>query len=286
MNIAVSKDTAGLCYKINIIMNLIMKGRKEVKSLQNFWNYRYLLLELVRRDIKKKYRRSALGILWSVLNPLGMMIVMTIVFSNIFRGGIENFPVYLMCGQLIYTFFSEATNMSMTSIIENSTLIKKVYVPKYLFPISRVCSSFVNLLTSCIALSIVVIATRTPLHWTLVLILFPVVYILLFAIGIGMILATLVVNFRDVMHFYGVILTAWMYVTPIFYSTDMLPEQFQIMFVINPLASIIEMLRDVLLYGIIPSGMLHLRCLIPGVISLVIGFVFFEKQQDSFILKI
>lgn len=257
-----------------------------MKYLRNFWDYRYLLVELVRRDVKTKYRRSALGILWSVLNPLGMMVVMTIVFSNIFRGGIENFPVYLMSGQLIYNFFSEASNMAMTSVMDNAPLIKKVYVPKYLFPISRICSSFVNLLTSFIALTIVVIVTRTQIFWTLGLIFFPIFYIFLFSLGMGLILATLVISFRDMMHLYGVLLTAWMYVTPIFYSVDMLPANLQFVFVFNPLASIIEMLREVLLYGMVPDLVLHARCLIPGIIALVIGMLVFFKEQDTFILKI
>lgn len=257
-----------------------------MKYFRNFWNYRYLLLELVRRDVKTKYRRSVLGILWSVLNPLGMMVVMTIVFSNIFRGGIENFPVYLMCGQLIYNFFSEASNMAMTSILDNAPLIRKVYVPKYLFPISRICSSFVNLLTSFIALTIVVVVTRTQLYWTLGLVFFPIIYIFLFSLGMGMILATLVVSFRDLMHLYGVILTAWMYITPIFYSVDMLPANLQFIFKLNPLASIIEMLREVLLYGVVPNGILHLQCLIPGIVTLLVGMWAFFKEQDTFILKI
>lgn len=257
-----------------------------MRYLQNFWAYRHLLLELIRRDVKTKYRRSALGMLWSVLNPLGMMLVMTIVFSNIFRGGIENFPVYLMCGQIIYNFFSEATNMAMTSIINNAPLIKKVYVPKYLFPISRISSSFINLLTSFVALTIVIVLTRTPLHWTIVLLGFPVLYIFLFSLGMGLILATLVVSFRDMMHLYGVLLTAWMYVTPIFYSTDMLPDNLQFVFVLNPLASIVQMLREVLLYGVVPDLVLHVRCIIPCVLAVIVGLVVFYREQDKFILKI
>ena len=112
--------------------------------IHNFLLYKDLLKELVRRDVKTKYRRSVLGILWSVLNPLGMMIIMSIVFSHVFRANIENFPVYLMCGQLIFNFFNEASTIAMSAILGNAALIKKVYVPKYLFPVSKVCSCFVN----------------------------------------------------------------------------------------------------------------------------------------------
>ncbi len=254
--------------------------------IRNFLNYRELLKELINRDIKTKYRRSVLGILWTVLNPLGMMVIMTIVFSHVFRQNIENFPVYLMCGQVIFNFYNEASQMAMSSILGNSSLIKKVYVPKYLFPTSRVCSSFINLLTSFIALTIVVIATRTPISWTIILIIFPIIYIFLFTLGMGLLLSALVVSFRDMIHLYGVLLTAWMYLTPIFYPIQIIPEKFRSLIGLNPLASIIEMLRDVLMYGIVPDIMLHVRCIIPCLIAMAVGLVVFYKQQDSFILKI
>ncbi len=254
--------------------------------IQNFLRYRELLKELVNRDIKTKYRRSFLGILWSVLNPLGMMIIMTIVFSHVFRQNIENFPVYLMCGQVIFNFYNEASSMAMSSILGNASLIKKVYVPKYLFPTAKVCSSFVNLLTSFIALTIVVLATRTPLSWTIILVVFPILYVFLFSIGMGLLLSALVVSFRDMIHLYGVILTGWMYLTPIFYPMEILPEPVRQLIKLNPLASIIEMFRGVLMNGMVPDLMLHLRCIIPCILALGIGLWVFYKQQDSFILKI
>ena len=254
--------------------------------VRNFLNYKELLKELVNRDIKTKYRRSVLGMLWTVLNPLGMMIIMSIVFSHIFRQDIENYPVYLMCGQVIFNFYSEASNMAMSSILGNASLIKKVYVPKYLFPTSRVCSSFVNLLTSFIALTIVIVATQSPIYWTILLVVFPIMYVFLFSLGMGLLLSALVVSFRDMMHLYGVLITAWLYVTPIFYPIGIIPEKFRFIINLNPLASIIEMFRDVVMLGVVPGVMLQLRCIIPCVIALVVGLRVFYKQQDSFILKI
>ena len=178
--------------------NLESREIEEMKQyINNFMKYRELLKELVSRDLKTKYRRSVLGFLWSVLNPLGIMIVLTIVFSSVFRQNIENFPVYLMCGQLIFNFFNEATTMAMNSITGNGDLIKKVYLPKYLFPVSRVCSSLVNLLTSFVALLIVILVTRMPITWTIILMIFPVLYVWLFALGIGVLLSAVVVSFRD-----------------------------------------------------------------------------------------
>ena len=147
-----------------------------VTYIHNFLAYKNLLKELVRRDVKTKYRRSVLGMLWSVLNPLGMMIIMSIVFSHVF-------PVYLMCGQVIFNFYNEASTVAMSSVLGNASLIKKVYVPKYLFPVSKVCSCFVNLVTSFIALVIVIVATGTKLSWTALLVFIPVIYVFVFSLG-------------------------------------------------------------------------------------------------------
>ena len=140
--------------------------------IENFKKFRPLLNELVSRDVKIKYRRSVLGVLWTLLNPLFMMIVLSVVFSNLFKFDIENFPLYLLSGQVIFNFFSDATNNSMGAIIMNGSLIKKVYVPKYLFVLSRVISSFINLMASFTALILVMLAMRVELHWTSLLHLF------------------------------------------------------------------------------------------------------------------
>lgn len=255
-------------------------------SWENFKKYFPLLQQFVKRDFKTKYRRSALGILWSVLNPLGMMLVMTLVFSHIFRGGIENFPVYLMCGQLVFNFFNEASNMAMNSIIWNGALIKKVYIPKYLLPMSSVCTSLVNLLTSFIALLIVILLTRTPISWTILLVFIPILYTWMFAYGMGMILCVLVTSFRDIQHLYGVLIVAWMYLTPIFYPVSMLPEWVAKIVNINPITAYVEMVRDTVLYCQVPSMQLNLRCLVTSLVVLALGAFIFHKKQDTFILKI
>ena len=256
------------------------------KSLENFKKYLPLLQQFVKRDFKTKYRRSVLGILWSVLNPLGMMLVMTVVFSHLFRAGIENFPVYLMCGQLVFNFYNEASNSAMNSIIWNGALIKKVYIPKYLLPMSSVCTSLVNLLTSFIALIIVIVITRSQVSWTFLLVIVPVIYTWMFAYGMGMILCVLVTAFRDVQHLYGVIIVAWMYLTPIFYPVSMLPQWVAKIVNLNPLTAYVEMIRDVILYCQVPSLALNLRCLLTSVIVLLLGALIFSKKQNTFILKI
>ena len=257
-----------------------------MKYIDNFLKYRMLLKELVSRDLKTKYRRSVLGFLWTVLNPLGMMLVLTVVFSNLFRQNIENFPIYLMCGQLVFNFFNEASNMAMTSILGNAPLIKKVYVPKYLFPISRVCSSLVNLTTSFVAMLIVILITRTRITWTIFLSVFPIFYVLLFATGIGLILSVMVVSFRDIQHLYGVLITAWMYLTPVFYPMEMLPESVAVIVRMNPLTVYVEMLRSAVLYHQVSGLSMHLYSIVSSVFFLVIGLWVFKKKQDGFILKL
>lgn len=255
-------------------------------SWNDFIKYLPLLKQFVKRDFKTKYRRSVLGVLWSVLNPLGMMLVMTVVFSHLFRGGIENFPVYLMCGQLVFNFYNEASNSAMGSIIYNGALIKKVYIPKYLLPMASVCTSLVNLFTSFIALFIVIVITRTPISFTILLIIVPVIYTWMFAYGMGMILCVLVTEFRDIQHLYGVVIVGWMYLTPIFYPVSMLPDWVAKLVNLNPLTAYVEMVRDVILYCKVPEFGLNMRCLLTSLVVMIIGAVVFNKKQDTFVLKI
>ena len=256
------------------------------KYLDNLRQYQFLLSELVKKGIKLKYRRSYLGILWSMLEPLLSMVVLTIVFGTLYGNTDKTFPVYILSGRLLYSFYSSATKAALKSIRSNAAMIKKVYVPKYLFPVSKVCSCFVNLVTSFIALVIVIVATGTKLSWTALLVFIPVIYVFVFSLGMGLMLSALVVTFRDLQHLYGILITAWMYMTPIFYPVDMLPEWVADLVRLNPLANFIEMFRDVILYNVVPSGILQAKCIVSCVVALGLGFWIFYKQQDTFILKV
>lgn len=257
-----------------------------MKYIKNFVKFKSLLLELVKRDIKVKYRRSVLGLLWTVLNPLLTMCVLTIVFSHFFRFDIENFPVYLLCGNIIFNFFSESTNMAMMAILGNGSLLKKIYVPKYLFPLSKVISSFINLLSALIALVIVLIATGTTIKVSIIFSILPILYVFVFSLGIGLILSTLVVFFRDFLHLYSVLLTLWTYLTPIFYPTSILPDNVAVIVNMNPLTQFIQMLRECVLYGDIPSLSSNITCILISMATLVMGLCCFYKKQDKFVLKI
>lgn len=254
--------------------------------IRNLIKYRDLIVQLVQRDLKVKYRRSVLGYLWSLLNPLFMMLVLTAIFSAMFRNEIPNFPIYFMSGQIIFGFFSEATTTAMASIIGGGSLIRKVYMPKYIFPVAKTLSAFVNLLFSLLALVIILIITQVHITPMVLLFPFPLLYTLLFAMGIGMMLSVCQVFFRDTTHLYGVVLTAWMYFTPIFYPESALPPTLRILLKFNPLHHFIEYFRQVILYGQLPSGKETLICIGISFFSLLIGALIFRRHQDRFILYI
>ena len=256
-----------------------------------FWRYRYLLWNLVSRDFKLKYRRSVLGVLWSVLNPLLMCLVYWAVFSSLMdmRGsGIDNFPVFLMCGQLLFNFFNEATSSSMSSVLSAAPLLKKVYIPKYMFPLEKCLFACVNLLFSMVAVLIVMAFSGVWPTATFFLFPFVVLLCLVFAIGMGLLLSSLTVFFRDIMHLYGVVLTAWMSATPIIYPLDLanLPGIIVAVMQFNPMYYFVTMLRDVLLYNTVPSLSMWLCAAMFAFGFLLLGLWCFKKKQDRFVLYV
>ena len=263
-----------------------MGGAVLTEYIQNFKKFRPLLNELIARDIKIKYRKSVLGVLWTLLNPLFMMIVLSVVFSNLFKFDVENFPVYLLSGQLIFNFFSESTTNAMSAILANSSLIKKIYVPKYLFVLSRVFSSTINLLASFTAMVCVMLAMRVDLHYTVLLVPIPLLFIVMFSLGVGLLLSALTVKFRDIMHLYSVFVTALMYLTPVIYPMSILPMWLKPIVTLNPITNILEMFRAVMLYNSFPSIKSMFIAIVECIIVLAIGLYVFYKKQDEFILNI
>ncbi len=257
---------------------------KEIISFLN--KYGYLISELVLRDIKKKYRRSILGVFWSLLNPLITMIVTAMIFSNLFRFDITNFPLYLLCGQIIVTFYNESTGFAMSSIIENGVLLKKVYIPKFVFPLSRVMSSCVNLLFTLPALFLIVIVTTHSLPPATFSFILPLFLFFLFCLGIGMLLSTVAVYFRDIFHLYGIFLSLLGYTTPVFYPESIVPEKYMFLFKMNPLYYYLSAFRQAVYEGHLPDYGLIAVCVGLSAAALVVGTYFFRKYQNNFILYI
>lgn len=256
------------------------------EKMEGFRRFTPLLRELVVRDIKVRYRHSALGLVWTVLNPLLMMVVITIVFSTLFKQNIPNFPIYYLSGSLIFAFNSESTTTALNSIISNASLIKKVYIPKYLFPLSNVLSGLVNLGFSLIAMFIVMLITDAPFHATLLLLPIPIFYTFLFSVGLGILLSAVTVFFRDIAHFYSVFILAWTYFTPIFYPVEILPDAAMKIMQLNPMYHLVSYMRSIVLYGVFPSLKENLLCLCLGLLMLALGLFVFYKKQDKFVLYV
>ncbi|MCM1523282.1 MAG: ABC transporter permease [Ruminococcus sp.] len=256
------------------------------KYFRVFLKYKNLILYLAKTQISLKYRKSYLGLLWSLLNPLLTMVILTMVFSGMFKNNIENFPIYLMCGRLIFEYNSEATKTAMNAVISNSSLIKKIYVPKYVFPLSSSIAALVNMFFSLIALLIVMIATKLTLKWTMLFIWLPMLYVFIFSTGLGLILASANVFFRDTKHLYGVFITLWMYLTPLFYPIESVSERTRSVIEINPLYHFIKMFRGMMLDGVLPTFRENVICLSLGLVMVTIGLISFKKCQDKFILHI
>ncbi|MDU6039270.1 ABC transporter permease [Clostridium butyricum] len=257
-----------------------------ITQIKTFQEYRYLLWEFVKKDIKLKYRNSILGIVWSMLNPLLIMLVLTFLFSTLFKSKIPNFPVYCLAGRLIYDFFSQSTNQCMNSITGKSSLIKKIYVPKYLYPLSRVISSFIIFLISLIPLAGIMIITKVKVTKVILLSFYPLICLFFICLGVGLILATINVFFRDMQHLYSVVLMIIMYASAIFYSADIINPKYVAILNLNPIFPVIKVFRDCVLYGKITAVKSWVLCPIYAVILLIIGVIVFYKKQDKFILHI
>lgn len=246
----------------------------------------FILTSLVSRDFKLKYRRSVLGVLWSVLNPLLMMCVLSAVFSTVFRFDIENFPLYLILGTTLFSLMSDSTTTAMRSIIDSSSLIKKIRIEKILFPLEKVIFQLVNYCLSLIAVAAVMVffhITPTANIFFLPLLL---LYVLLFSAGLGFLLSALVVFFRDIAHLWSVVITAWTYATPLFYPVTIIPDWMEPIMQFNPMYHYVTYLRQIALWGQNPGLIENLFCLGMGVLTLVVGYCVFRKLEKKFILYI
>lgn len=257
-----------------------------LQFIKDIYKYRFLVVELITRDIKKKYRRSILGVFWSLLNPLFTMIITAMIFSHLFRFDIENYPLYLLCGQIIFTFYNESTRFAMLSIIENGILLKKVYILKYLFPTSRVLSCCVNLLFTLPALFLIIIVTSANFSFATFTFILPLVLMLIFCLGIGLILTTLAVYFRDIIHLYGVFLSLLGYATPIFYPESIVPEEYALVLKLNPLYYFMKAFRQSVCDGRLPELDLLGICAVISIAALGFGWYLFKKYQNNFVLYI
>lgn len=266
----------------------IQQGKTNLAiTLYQLWKrYRFLIKQLVARDFKTKYKRSVLGYIWSFLNPLMTMLVQYAVFSTIFRTDIQNFPVYLLSGTVFFSFFTESVSQGLTAIVGNASLITKVYVPKYIYPITKVFSCAVNLLISLIPLLLLALFTKAPLRFTLVLLIIPLCSILIFSMGMALLLSTAMVFFRDTQYLWSIASLVLSYATPLFYPISILPEELRSILYWNPLYYMISFVRSILIEGVSPEPLFYFGSLGSAAITFLIGIVVFKKYQRKFALYI
>lgn len=281
-----------------------MSSNKSVlKHRDNFMKYRYLLKELVVKNVKLQYRNSVLGMFWTFLQPLLTMIVLSVVFNNLFgkdSSAVVNYPVYLLSGRLLHDFYTQSTKRSMRAIRSNASIIKKVYVPKYIYPLSQVLSTFVTFLISLIVLAVVIFFFNIikvhpiTISWQVIFVFIPIIVLFFLSLGVGMILCTLDVFFKDVENFYDVFTLLLFYLTPIVYTVDKLgfkEGSWQAMVLkLNPMYGIVEMFRAAVLHSSEFFSYFDVNMLLYtigfAVVMLIIGFTAFYKNQDKFILHI
>lgn len=282
---------AGVCYLASLFVLIRTEESERTQKNDIFFmftevrkRYSFLLKQLIHRDFKTKYQASVLGVFWSFLNPLLSMTVYLIVFSLIFRSNIEYFPAYLLTGIVLFNYFSESTSQGLNSIVVNRALITKVYMPKMIYPLAKVLSSAVNLLISFIPMFIVMLVTGVPFHKSLLLLPLVVVFLVCFCLGMTLILSTLNVFFRDTQFLWGVLITVWNFLTPIFYPETIIPAAFRTVYHMNPLYQIVYFMRCITVGGVSPTPLTYLYCCLAAFIPLAIGLYVFRKQQDRFVI--
>ena len=244
----------------------------------------FLLWQLVARDFKTRYKRSVLGVFWSLLNPLLTTAVQYLVFSAVFRSGVENFPLYLLSGVVCFSFYSEAVSAALTSVVGNAALITKVHVPIVVYPLSRVLSSAVNLAMSLPPLLAAAVLTGAAPRASWLLLPAGLAFLVCLGLGVGLALAASMVFFRDTQFLWGVASMLWMYLTPIIYPEAILPARLRAVLVLNPLRHIIVFVRTVLLEGRAPEGVLWAGCALSAGLALWLGTAVFLRAQDKFIM--
>lgn len=250
-----------------------------------FSEKKFLLTELVKRNLTSKYKDSVLGILWSFFNPLLTMLVFTAIFSMLFGRNISNYPVYYLAGRVVFDFFNHGTKGAMNSIRRNANLLKKIFVPKRMFAISAVCYEFVNFLISFIILFVVMIITGAPFHWTLIVSVIPLIFLVILIFGVGLILAVCNTYFSDIGYLYNVFTLVLLYASAMFYPIEIVPAKVQIIFTLNPVYCAMSCFRQCV-YGVLPDWSMVIYLAAFALTTLGIGILLFSIYEKKLALEL
>lgn len=259
-----------------------MLSRIKQKSKQ----YRFLFEELVKRDFTKKYKRTFLGMLWSVLGPLMTLGVMAIVFTQFFGRNMEHYTIYMFCGNLLFNYFRESTTGGMTALHANASIFSKVNVPKYMFVLSKAVSSTINFGINLCVLFIFCLFDGVTFTWKFILLLYPICCLIVFNLGMGLILSALHMMFKDLQYLYDVFTLLLMYLSAIFYSIDAYPMQKQYAFYLNPVYVYIRYFRKIILEATIPKWTFHLLAAGYALVALIVGAIIYKKNNYKFLYYI
>jgi ABC-2 type transport system permease protein len=262
---------------------LVRRRRGVIGALIELWSFGEVLQELVKRELKVRYKRSVLGIFWTMLNPLLMMVITTIVFSGVFRSSITNFSIYVLSGYIVWSFFSQGSVSASTSITDSAGLTRKIYVPAALFPLASIVSAFINLLLSLVPLTLIVLITGGSINRAWLSLPIPFLLLALFTYGLGLILAASSVFFRDTVYTYQVLLVAWMYLTPLFYPPDIVPAQWAPLITINPLYHFVALVRAPVYGSTLPNTEDLLVAAGYAVAFALLGTWYFERTRARFV---
>ncbi|NLZ26823.1 MAG: ABC transporter permease, partial [Chloroflexi bacterium] len=257
-------------------------------ELKEIGNYRHLLAQLVRRDILTRYKRSFLGVAWTMLNPLGTMLVMTIVFSNIFKASMPGvpFPVYILSGLVVWNFFSQGTNASMSGLVWGGNLLQRIFVPRTIFAVSAVGTALVNTIIALVPLIIVMLVTKATFSWALLFLPVAIILIAFFTLGFGLLISSLAAFFPDVMEMYQILLTAWMYLTPIIYPESIIPERLQTVYRLNPMYWLVRVFRAPIVEQSLPALRDFSIAAAISFIMLIVGWLVFTSKSDEYAYRI
>lgn len=281
---------------MEVIMSEVMEGvsvydsglkrSKAIEEAVEAYRYRHLIFQLVRRDVLTRYKRSILGVAWTMLNPLGMMLVLTIAFSQLF-GGTRAYPAYVLTGLVAWNFFSQTTMASMNQMVWGGGLLGKIYIPRTVFVLSSIGTGLVNLLLSILPLIVVLLITGTPIRLTMLFLPVSILSLMAFSLGVGLLLSTWAIYFYDVTEMYQIVLTAWMYLTPIIYPEEIVPEPVRTwLFTLNPMYHLVNIFRAPIYEGALPDVRQIVAALGLSILVLAAGWILFTRKSDEFAYRV
>ena len=257
-----------------------------ISELRELGKYRYLIGQLIRRDILTRYKRSVLGVAWTMLNPLGTMLILTFVFSNFFKSAVAHYPVYILSGLLVWNFFAQGTNASISGLVWGGSLLKRIYIPSSVFGVSAIGTALVNMVISLIQLVIVMLVDGAPFYLSMLFLPVSILLLTAFTLGFGLFISSVAVFFPDVAEMYQVLLTAWLYLTPIIYPESLIPAKWLPFYKINPMYWMVKMYRLPIFEGRIPTWQEFLPAIAWAVGMLIVGWLYFTSKTEEYAYRV